>query len=82
MQVLADEYRNRNLRVNCINPRGTSSKMRAATFPHEDSNKLKTSADIMPLYLYLMRMTAVSNRYDFRCPTASQTGCHRIIKVQ
>ncbi|EFW11490.1 putative predicted oxoacyl-(acyl carrier protein) reductase, EmrKY-TolC system [Serratia symbiotica str. Tucson] len=54
MQVLADEYRSRNLRVNCINPGGTRSKMRAAAFPHEDSNKLKTPADIMPLYLYLM----------------------------
>ncbi|WP_339036591.1 YciK family oxidoreductase [Serratia symbiotica] len=42
MQVLADEYRSRNLRVNCINPGGTRSK------------KLKTPTDIMPLYLYLM----------------------------
>lgn len=55
MQVLADEYRSRNFRVNCINPGGASSKMRAAAFPHEDSNKLKTPADIMPLCLYLMR---------------------------
>ncbi|NIG87743.1 YciK family oxidoreductase [Serratia symbiotica] len=54
MQVLADEYRSRNLRVNCINPGGTRSKMRAASFPHEDSSRLKTPADIMPLYLYLM----------------------------
>ena len=54
MQVLADEYKNRNLRVNCINPGGTRTKMRASAFPHEDKNKLKTPADIMPLYLYLM----------------------------
>ncbi|ACT07010.1 short-chain dehydrogenase/reductase SDR [Dickeya chrysanthemi Ech1591] len=54
MQVLAEEYRNRNLRVNCINPGGTRTSMRAAAFPDEDPNKLKTPADIMPLYLYLM----------------------------
>jgi NAD(P)-dependent dehydrogenase (short-subunit alcohol dehydrogenase family) len=54
MQVLADEYKTRNLRVNCINPGGTRTKMRASAFPQEDKNKLKTPADIMPLYLYLM----------------------------
>ncbi|SLM63126.1 MULTISPECIES: YciK family oxidoreductase [Dickeya] len=54
MQVLAEEYRQRNLRVNCINPGGTRTAMRAAAFPDEDPAKLKTPADIMPLYLYLM----------------------------
>ena len=28
--------------------------MRAKAFPAEDANTLKTPADIMPLYLYLM----------------------------
>ncbi|MEC5318812.1 YciK family oxidoreductase [Brenneria populi subsp. brevivirga] len=54
MQVLADEYRQQNLRVNCINPGGTRTGMRAAAFPDENPDKLKTPADIMPLYLYLM----------------------------
>ncbi|MEE3649299.1 MULTISPECIES: YciK family oxidoreductase [unclassified Brenneria] len=54
MQVLADEYRQQNLRVNCINPGGTRTAMRAAAFPEEDAEKLKTPEDIMPLYLYLM----------------------------
>lgn len=54
MQVLADEYRQQNLRVNCINPGGTRTGMRASAFPDEDPAKLKTPADIMPLYLYLM----------------------------
>lgn len=53
MQVLAEEYQNR-LRVNCINPGGTRTKMRASAFPTEDPQKLKTPADIMPLYLWLM----------------------------
>ncbi len=54
MQVLAEEYRDTTLRVNCINPGGTRTKMRASAFPQEDANKLKTPADIMPLYLYVM----------------------------
>ncbi|HCL6626367.1 TPA: YciK family oxidoreductase [Citrobacter amalonaticus] len=54
MQVLADEYQNRPLRVNCINPGGTRTGMRANAFPTEDPQKLKTPADIMPLYLWLM----------------------------
>ncbi|XTZ40299.1 YciK family oxidoreductase [Salmonella enterica] len=53
MQVLAEEYQNR-LRVNCINPGGTRTQMRASAFPTEDPLKLKTPADIMPLYLWLM----------------------------
>ena len=54
MQVLADEYQNHHLRVNCINPGGTRTGMRASAFPTEDPQKLKTPADIMPLYLWLM----------------------------
>ena len=54
MQVLAEEYKNRPLRVNCINPGGTRTKMRASAFPTEDALTLKTPADIMPLYLWLM----------------------------
>ncbi|WP_018981681.1 YciK family oxidoreductase [Salinimonas chungwhensis] len=54
MQVLACEYENRNVRFNCINPGGTRTSMRASAFPAEDPQTLKTPADIMPLYLYLM----------------------------
>lgn len=54
MQVLADEYKNKPLRFNCINPGATRTAMRAKAFPAEDAETLKTPADIMPLYLYLM----------------------------
>ncbi|VAY02436.1 putative oxidoreductase YciK [Arsenophonus endosymbiont of Aleurodicus dispersus] len=54
MQVLFDEYKNTNLRVNCINPGGTRTKMRAYAFPLEDPMKLKTPQEIMSVYLYLM----------------------------
>jgi NAD(P)-dependent dehydrogenase (short-subunit alcohol dehydrogenase family) len=60
MEVLADEYENRNIRFNCINPGGTRSAMRAKAFPAEDATLLKTPADIMPLYLYLMAQNSIS----------------------
>lgn len=42
------------LRFNCINPGATRTNMRAHAFPGEDPNSLKTPADIMPAYVYLM----------------------------
>ena len=54
MQTLADEYRHKSLRFNCINPGGTRTSMRAQAFPAENPETLKTPADIMPTYLYLM----------------------------
>ena len=54
MQLIADEYENSSIRTNCINPGATRTKMRNAAYPGEDQRQLKTPADIMPLYLYLM----------------------------
>jgi len=54
MQTLADEYANKSLRFNCINPGGTRTKMRAQAFPAENPDTLKTPADIMATYLFLM----------------------------
>lgn len=54
MQVLNEEYQDSCLRINCINPGGTRTSMRADAFPDENAQKLKTPKDIMPLYLYLM----------------------------
>ncbi len=54
MQVLADELSDTAVRVNAINPGGTRTGMRASAFPAEDPNTLKTPADIIPLYVYLM----------------------------
>ncbi len=54
MQVLADELSDTAVRVNAINPGGTRTSMRASAFPAEDPNTLKTPADIIPLYVYLM----------------------------
>lgn len=54
-QMLADELRNvSNIRVNCINPGATRTRMRASAYPGEDPQTLKTPAEIMSPYLYLM----------------------------
>lgn len=53
-QVMADEYEGSNVRINVINPGATRTSMRARAYPAEDRNKLKTPAEIMPTYLYLM----------------------------
>ncbi|MGI9291898.1 MAG: YciK family oxidoreductase [Gammaproteobacteria bacterium] len=52
MEVLAEELD--KVRVNCINPGGTRTAMRKVAYPGEDPNALKTPADIMPAYLYLI----------------------------
>ena len=52
MQTLADELD--SARVNCINPGRTRTAMRRAAYPAEDPGTLKTAADIMPTYIYLM----------------------------
>ena len=53
-QVMADEYDGANVRVNVINPGATRTTMRSKAYPAEDPNKLKTPADLMPTYVYLM----------------------------
>jgi NAD(P)-dependent dehydrogenase (short-subunit alcohol dehydrogenase family) len=55
MQVLAEELENTSkVRVNCINPGGTRTQMRAAAYPTEHPASVPETDAIMPLYLYLM----------------------------
>lgn len=55
MQTLADElHETTRIRVNSFNPGATRTKMRAAAYPAENPNTIKTADDIMPVYLYLM----------------------------
>jgi NAD(P)-dependent dehydrogenase (short-subunit alcohol dehydrogenase family) len=54
MQILADEHKNKSIRFNCINPGATRTDMRAKAYPGEDPKTLKTPAQIMPTYVYLM----------------------------
>lgn len=43
-----------SIRVNTLNPGATRTHMRAEAYPAEDPGKLKTPAEIMSMYLYLM----------------------------
>ncbi len=54
VQVLSDELEESNIRVNAINPGATRTQMRATAYPAEDTSKLPTPEDIIPVYLYLM----------------------------
>ncbi len=55
MQVFADELEDTShIRVNSINPGATRTAMRAAAYPAEDPETIKTPEDIMATYLYLM----------------------------
>ncbi|WP_158969032.1 YciK family oxidoreductase [Paraglaciecola sp. L3A3] len=66
MQVLADEYENSNIRFNCINPGPTRTNMRTVAFPGEDASKLKTPAEVMTPYIYLMdNFTSKDNGQTF-----------------
>jgi NAD(P)-dependent dehydrogenase (short-subunit alcohol dehydrogenase family) len=53
-QVLADEHRHDNLRVNCINPGATRTDMRLSAYPGEDRDKLKRPEEILDKYIYLL----------------------------
>ena len=43
-----------SVRVNAINPGATATGMRAQAFPAENPGSLKSAAEIMPAYLYLL----------------------------
>lgn len=52
-QVLADEVKEWNIRVNAVNPGGTRTEMRARAYPEEDPLTLPTPEEITPVFLYL-----------------------------
>lgn len=54
MQTMADEYEHTKIRVNCVNPGATKTKMRAKAYPAEDVSKLKTPEQLSNGYIYLM----------------------------
>lgn len=52
-QVLADEIKEWNIRVNAVNPGGTRTDMRARAYPGEDPMTLPTPDEIAEVFLYL-----------------------------
>ncbi len=53
-QVLASEHSHGKLRVNCVNPGATRTKMRLAAYPAEDRDLIKRPEDILSTYIYLL----------------------------
>jgi len=54
-QTLADELQTEGrIRVNCINPGGTRTRMRAAAYPAEDPGSRPEPASLMAPYLWLL----------------------------
>ena len=52
-QVLADELKPYNVRVNSVNPGAMATEMRRAAYPGEDQSKLKRPEETIDVYLYL-----------------------------
>jgi NAD(P)-dependent dehydrogenase (short-subunit alcohol dehydrogenase family) len=53
-QVLGQELENTRIRVNCLNPGSTRTRMRARAFPAEDPATLPAPEDIVLPYLFLL----------------------------
>ena len=53
-QVLADEVEKTRIRVNCINPGATRTKMRARAYPAEDPQTRPAPEEITAPYLFLL----------------------------
>lgn len=52
-QILADELKDKGVRVNSVNPGGTGTNMRAKAYPEEDPLSIPTPQDISPIFVYL-----------------------------
>ncbi len=52
-QVLAEEVKARNIRVNAVNPGGTRTEMRAEAYPDEDPMNLPHPDEITGVFVYL-----------------------------
>lgn len=60
MQTLHDELEDATrIRTNSINPGATRTEMRAAAYPAEDPESVKTPETLMPAYVYLMSNDSV-----------------------
>lgn len=53
-QVMADETRHGSLRVNCVNPGPTRTRMRLEAYPAEERERLKTPEQVLAPYVFLL----------------------------
>lgn len=53
-QILAAENKHVPIRVNCVNPGPTRTRMRLQAYPGEDRNASKPPGEVLSPYLYLL----------------------------
>lgn len=53
-QILADELERTEIRVNCVNPGATRTRMRAQAYPAEDPETINAPDDVLGPYLFLL----------------------------
>ncbi|MGC8852895.1 MAG: SDR family NAD(P)-dependent oxidoreductase [Hydrogenobacter sp.] len=63
--LLAEELKNRDIRVYAFNPGATRTKMRADAYPHEDPNTLKPPEKVADFVLRLISLRPPSGSIDF-----------------
>jgi NAD(P)-dependent dehydrogenase (short-subunit alcohol dehydrogenase family) len=74
-QVLADELKPYNIRVNSVNPGAMATEMRHAAYPEEDQSKLKKPEETTDVYLYLASDESIGK-------TAGQYDAQNFVKPQ
>ena len=52
--ILAAELETDGIRVNCVNPGATNTKMRRAAFPGESPDSIASAASLVPAYVFLL----------------------------
>lgn len=56
--ILAAELETDGIRVNCVNPGATNTKMRRAAFPGESPDSIASAESLVPAYLFLLSENA------------------------
>jgi len=53
-KMLAEEVRDRGIRINSVDPGGMATEMRAKAYPNEDRSRLKKPEEVLPVFFYLV----------------------------
>jgi NAD(P)-dependent dehydrogenase (short-subunit alcohol dehydrogenase family) len=64
-QTLAEEVKNKGVRVNSVNPGPMDTDMRHAAYPDEDRSKLKSPSEVLDVFVFLAsdRSRSITGQY-------------------